>query len=126
MHRSKLGQILVDCQVEDMAAAVRFWSGALGLAPDPRDLPTDRYFALLGPAGGLRVLLQRVEWPSSYHLDIEADDVEAEVRRLEALGAVRKRKVDSWWVMRAPTGHDFCVICPQSEGSVESARSWED
>ena len=39
-----------------------------------------------------------------------SDDVEAEVRRLEALGARRIRQVQSWWVMEAPTGQRFCVV----------------
>jgi hypothetical protein len=44
------------------------------------------------------------------HLDIESDDVEAEVRRLESLGARRVEQVQTWWVMEAPTGQRFCVV----------------
>jgi len=48
------------------------------------------------------------------HLDLETDDVEAEVRRLEALGAERwdhqtERGFD-FWVMRDPWGNEFCVL----------------
>jgi hypothetical protein len=123
MHRSKLSQILIDCRTDDLAGAAAFWAGALGLERSPDD-DDDRYVELRGDAG-LRVLLQRVEWPSAYHLDIEADDVEAEVTRLEALGATRVRKVRTWWVMRAPTGHDFCVIRPQSAVFAEHTHAWE-
>ena len=44
------------------------------------------------------------------HLDIEADDVEAEAQRMVDLGAERVGKIESWWVLRAPTGHLFCVV----------------
>jgi len=37
-------------------------------------------------------------------LDIETDDVEAEVKRLGALGARRVKQIKRWWVMEAPTG----------------------
>jgi hypothetical protein len=44
------------------------------------------------------------------HLDIEADDVEAEAQRLEALGAARVAAVHDWIVMQAPDGQRFCVV----------------
>ena len=48
------------------------------------------------------------------HLDIESDDVAAEVARLEKLGARRVGAVRTWVVMEAPTGHRFCVIRAQT------------
>jgi len=108
MTDSRLSTLLIDCQADDLDRAVRFWSEALHLQAQPEAGSDGRYWTLQGAA--IDVLIQRVEWPSSYHLDIEADDVDAEADRLEALGATRKRKLESWWVMRAPTGHDFCVV----------------
>jgi len=35
-------------------------------------------------------MIQKVSHPSRVHLDIETDDLEAEVKRLEALGARRQ------------------------------------
>ena len=60
------------------------------------------------------------------HLDIETDDIEAEVRRLEALGATRVQHVrDRWWVMQAPTGHRFCVV-PMAEDSPRAKpNAWD-
>src|ERR687893_210525 len=86
MHRSKLGAIMIDCSPDTMVATVRFWSGALGKAVIDSHDPTDPYVALEGDVNGLRIELQRVNDTSRIHLDIETDDVEAEVRRLEALG----------------------------------------
>lgn len=108
MASSELAALVIDCQSEDLEKATTFWSQAFNLTPKPDSEPGHRYRQLTG--GKLEVLLQRVEWPSSYHIDIEADDVDAEATRLEGLGAVKKRRVKSWWVMRAPTGHDFCVV----------------
>ncbi len=54
--------------------------------------------------------VQNVAHESRVHLDIESDDVEAEVARLEALGAKRVAKVKTWWVLEAPTGQRFCIV----------------
>ncbi len=108
MADSRLGTLLIDCQAESLDKAVAFWRDALHLEAGPEAGSDGRYWKLEG--GDIDVLIQRVEWPSSYHIDIEADDVDAEAARLESLGATRKRRIDSWWVMRAPTGHDFCVV----------------
>lgn len=112
MSDGKLCALLIDCQAENLDTAVQFWSQALDLKAEPEGNSDARYWSLRGSP--IEVSIQRVEWPSSYHLDIEADDVDAEADRLESLGATRKRKVKSWWVMRAPTGHDFCVVPRQS------------
>ena len=128
MHRSRLVQLFLDCDENHvtMEDAVRFWTGALGLKPSPDDKPDDRYRMLVGREGLPHIGLQRVPDASAIHLDIETDDVEAEVKRLEALGAVRKYKKHTWWVMRAPTGHDFCVVRPQSKDFPGDANVWQD
>jgi hypothetical protein len=67
-----------------------------------------------------------VKHESRVHLDIETDDVEAEVLRLERLGAKRVEKGRAWWVMEAPTGQRFCVVRAKRslEGAV-GATAWE-
>jgi hypothetical protein len=128
MHRSRLVQLFLDCDENHatMEDAVAFWAGALGLERSPQDKPEDRYQMLVGRPGLPTIGLQRVQEPSAIHLDIETDDVEAEVARLEKLGATRKRQVKSWWVMRAPTGHDFCVVRPQTADFPGDANVWQD
>ena len=66
------------------------------------------------------MLVQKVDHESRIHLDIETDNLDAEVKRLEALGAKRVAFVRRWWVMEAPTGQRFCVVNPQ-RGSLENA-----
>ena len=58
------------------------------------------------------------------HLDIESDDLEAEARRLEALGARRVGPVKRWIVMEAPTGQRFCIVRPQSKDFSAVANVW--
>lgn len=88
-------------------AAARFWAGALGLGVLG---PEGEYVRLDGSAHDLAIEVQRVAHPSRVYLDIETDDVDAEVSRLEGLGARRLEKVRSFWVMEAPSGQRFCVV----------------
>lgn len=110
-HRSRLAGFIIDCETDDLDAAARFWSDALGwpigtLPPDE----SDTYVKLDDAPGGLHVEVQKVTHASRVHLDIETDDIEAEVARLEALGAKRLSAVHTWVVMEAPTGQRFCVV----------------
>jgi Glyoxalase-like domain len=125
MHRSKLAGFIIDCQTYDLQNASQFWGDALGMAM--RALPGEEghtYMELLDPSRSVHVEVQTVTHPSRVHLDIETDDVEAEVRRLEQLGAVRVEQIQSWWVMEAPTGHRFCVVRAASHDFHERARQW--
>jgi predicted enzyme related to lactoylglutathione lyase len=126
MHKSKLCSLGIDCQADDLVAASQFWSRALGMpAPDGVDPRTERYVTLGKGDEHPIVFLQRVDHPSRVHLDIEADDVEKEAARLEALGAKRIEKRNTWWVMEAPTGHRFCVIRVQRGAMPADANNWE-
>jgi len=124
-HRSRLSVILIDCPPDRMDAGVEFWSGALGMRAQHWGNDDDPYAILDGRVGGLTFGLQAVNDEARIHLDIESDDVDAEVRRLEVLGARRKEQVKSWWVMEAPSGHVFCVVGPQSDDVPADANLWE-
>ena len=124
MHRSRLGAIIIDCHTNDLDAAAEFWGRALGYST--RETDDEIYVELETGPGELQVEVQKVDHPSRVHLDIEADDIEAKVSRLEGLGAKRLEQVKSWWVMEAPTGQRFCVIEPQSSGFAGEANVWEE
>lgn len=125
MHRSRLAGFIIDCQTEDLEAAAEFWSAALGLPMRVEAEDDPGYRLLRNAPGGLHVEVQKVSHPSRVHLDIEADDLEAEARRLEALGARRIGNVKRWIVMEAPTGQRFCVVNPQSEDFPAAANHWD-
>lgn len=109
MHRSRLSTFVIDCRVDDVTAAAGFWSRALGRSLAPANPAHPDYRALAAVAGAPTLVVQRVDHDSGIHLDIETDDLDAEVARLERLGAQRARFVKRWWVVQAPTGHRFCV-----------------
>lgn len=125
MHRSRLGGLIIDCQIGDLGSAADFWSQALGYSEKHSSDPADENYVLLetGPEEPY-IELQKVDHPSRVHIDIEADDIEAEVRRLEKLGAKRIEQVRTWWVMEAPTGHRFCIVSPQRTDFAQNARQW--
>jgi hypothetical protein len=120
MHRSRLSTFVIDCRVDDVQGAADFWGAALGRAVHPEPGEEPLYRRLDSRPGEALVLVQKVPHESRIHLDIETDDQEAEVKRLEALGAKRVAFVRRWWVMEAPTGQRFCVVNPQ-RGSLENA-----
>ncbi len=127
MHRSRLTAALFDVPEADFVAETAFWSGALGVEGQLDDDPD--YIELDPLVGGLRFMVQRTgaETPARVHLDIETDDVAAEVARLEALGATKVEAISTWWVMRDPAGMLFCVVRVQSPDEFEAqATTWED
>jgi hypothetical protein len=125
MHRSKLAGFIIDCQTQNLQDSAQFWGSALGMTVRPfPDAEGDIYMELLDHAQHLHVEVQTVTHPSRVHLDIETDDIDAEVRRLEKLGAVRVAQVKSWWVMEAPTGHRFCVVHRCSPDFDRLASEW--
>jgi len=125
MHKSKLSTFVIDCQGGDLDEATRFWSQALGRAAGSAGPENPNYRELRTRTGEPKLLVQQVTHPSRIHLDIEADNQEAEVRRLEALGARRIAWVKNWFVMEAPTGHRFCVVKPQ-RGPLEEKKNAND
>ncbi len=125
MHRSQFAGIIIDCEGADLGAAAQFWGQALGYSPKPLTDPEDaKYRGLDTGADEPYIEVQAVEHPSRVHIDIETDDIEAEVQRLEALGAKRVEQVRTWWVMEAPTGHRFCVIRAGRRNFEETANEW--
>jgi predicted enzyme related to lactoylglutathione lyase len=126
MHKSRLAGFIIDCQTDDLEAATRFWSAALGLKVKP-GAPADPLYRTLDTAADqVHLEVQQVQHSSRVHLDIETDDVEAEVQRLERLGARRIGAVKSWFVMQAPTGQLFCVVRVQRADFAAKANSWKE
>lgn len=113
---SRITNITIDCA--DLDRAIAFWTAALGyeVADDVTGI------SIRDPAGvGLPIGFQPVPEPkvvkNRLHLDLTPTDGdwEAEVARLEALGAERVHFHDhdpaqTWWIMRDPDGNEFCLV----------------
>ena len=126
MHKSQLAGFIIDCQTDDLDAAARFWSKALGLEVVPEDDPAEAaYVGLRTRPDEVHIEVQKVDHPSRVHLDIETDNIEAEVARLESLGARRIADIRRWVVMEAPTGQRFCVVNPQRGNFERDAKVWD-
>lgn len=135
MHKSRIGALFIDHPKTSFEASLAFWVAATGRrgeaasdAARRRTRPDDPYRSLGLFAGSTLVELQAVGEGTAprVHLDIDTDDVEAEVRRLEALGATRLQAYDGgrYWQMADPGGLVFCVIPPHTPDFDEQATTW--
>lgn len=118
-HRSRLCHFVID--VDDLDDGVTFWSAALDATEEElSENSRSVYRRLKLPDSEIRILVQRTGDPKMHkermHLDLETDDVEAEVRRLEALGATRydhqQERGYDFWVMHDPWQNEFCILMP--------------
>lgn len=127
-HRSRLAGFIVDCRDGDLDDAADFWAAALGMTVADRDAGSvpGQYQQFGDTPAGLHVEVQKVAHEPRVHLDIETDDLEAEVARLSALGAreLERPHGGRWVVMQAPTGHRFCVVRMHHPGQGPQANDW--
>jgi len=125
-HRSRLAGFIIDCQGDGHDAATAFWSHALGFPAGESTAEGDaRYTKLENAPADLNIEVQAVAHASRVHLDIETDDLDAEVERLEGLGARRVAFVRRWWVMEAPTGQRFCVVPMKNPERGAAPNVWD-
>ena len=86
-HRSRLAVLMLDLPPDLHDAGRAFWSGATGheASPDPSD---ENWSSLGAFAGGFHLEVQRTGHgtPPRWHVDVETDDVDAEVARLRPWG----------------------------------------
>jgi hypothetical protein len=125
-HYSRLSDVVIDIPADDHDSEMAFWSAAAGQEPARLGRhPEYHRIKLAGQDVGL--LLQRLgDGPGRVHLDIHTDDLDAEVSRLESLGAERVQQVQAWWIMRDPAGLLFCVVPRPPESFDDSnAQRWD-
>jgi hypothetical protein len=125
MHRSRIGLVLVDHPAADHDTGLAFWAGVQGVTPEPGE--EDTYWSL-GEIGGLRLEAQRTGagTPARIHLDVETDDVPAEIARLVVLGASVVTDHQTWAVLADPAGLPFCVVPVQTGELFEQhALTWD-
>jgi hypothetical protein len=124
MHRSRVGVVLID-HAEAHDAALRFWAAVAGEAPTwSADEPD---FSTIDVLDSVTLAVQRTGdgTPARLHLDVETDDVPAEVARVVSVGATLVEDHGEFAVLRDPGGLLFCVVPVQSGDRFEAAaRSW--
>ena len=131
-HRSRLCYITID--VNDFDTAIAFWTKALGATLDLAINKNSEsiYQRLTLPDSNIHILLQLVPEKkaskSRVHIDIETNDVESEVSRLELLGAKRQRLVEErgfrFWNMIDPFDNEFCVIQTEYPELLVKGQKW--
>jgi len=117
---ARLANITFDCA--DAAKLAGFWSDVLGRPLGTSPAPSEDVATIgdgaHGSSGAPNWLFVRVPEPkrpskNRVHLDLTADDREAEVQHLVALGATRIADQDEyglrWTVLQDPEGNEFCV-----------------
>jgi hypothetical protein len=127
---ANLRDVVIDC--EHPASLARFWAAVLnGYSVAPYDdaeierlramgiddVEDDPGVIVEGPLGSPRFYFQLVPEPkvgkNRVHLDLWANDRDAEVARLVALGATRlERQPESgeWVVLADPEGNELCIV----------------
>ncbi len=125
-HYSRLDKIVIDVAPADHDVEVAFWAAATGRPLTQIEHHPEYHWGEI-PGQDVGFLVQRLDdGTSRVHLDIHTTDVEAEVARLEQLGAARIRQVHGWWIMRDPAGLPFCVIPDSAERLTDAnARRWD-
>jgi hypothetical protein len=114
-HSLTLANLTFDCLRPTLLAD--FWAAALGFETTP---DSDDEGARVRHPDRRRpyYYFERVETPKSgknrFHMDLRAEDMEAEVARRADLGATRLRLNDdeygTWTVMADPEGNELCVM----------------
>lgn len=124
-HFSRISTVVIDVPASDHGRELAFWEATVGQSLPQFDYPEYHGGQLHGQDFWL--LIQRLdEGAARVHPDIHTDNLDAEVERLERLGAKRVQRAHSWWVMRDPAGLPFCVI-PGPGGTLNAgnAHRWE-
>lgn len=111
----RIGNVTFDC--ENPARVAEFWGAALGYTVEV----FNEFFAQATHPEGVRPNLLFIKVPeprtvkNRVHLDLGADDREAEIARLVGLGATRgetHRMPEAglvWTVLQDPEGNELCV-----------------
>ena len=124
-HRSRLCGVCIDVPRERYDESARFYADLRGCAATTDDEDPD-YVSYGESAPGVEVMVQAIgDATPRVHLDIETDDIDAEVARLVALGATEVQRIRTWVVMRDPVGTLFCVVRVQfPEAFAAHATTW--
>jgi len=126
-HYSRLAAVALDVPESDHDRELAFWQAASGRSLRQDDDHSEYHGAHWPGHDQLLLLVQRLgDGEARMHLDIRSDNVDAEVARLEQLGARRVQQIGYWWVLQDQAGLLFCVV-PAKPGSLtdDNAQRWD-
>jgi hypothetical protein len=111
-HRTRMVQVCIDSPRQSQEAEVAFWRSLVAASWTPSD--DEEFVGRLHDDSGspIQLLFQRLheeDGPVRAHLDLGTDDMDAEVRRLLALGAADLGPGDGWHAFTDIVGHPFCI-----------------
>ena len=119
--------MLIDHPEGDWEQGLAFWAGVQGVRPARTDHTSE--YRSLGTIGSVALESQRTGagTPPRVHLDVETDDVPAEVGRVVALGATVVEEREEFTVLQDPAGLVFCVVPVQTGADFErEALTWDE
>ena len=94
-HYSRIARVVADVPPADHQKELAFWQSATGL-PLAQGTRFPEYHGAGLPGQQFGLLIQRLGGGAArVHLDVHTDDLEAEVARLERLGAERVERLGS-------------------------------
>jgi predicted enzyme related to lactoylglutathione lyase len=112
--------VTFDCA--DATVVSGFWSAVLGRPVDTTPMPASPIFASIGLGDSSRIAYMFIQVPEAKmvknraHLDLEADDIAAEVARVISLGATHIHDKEEfglqWTTLADPEGNEFCIGTP--------------
>ena len=111
--------VTFDCA--DALVMGQFWSAVLGQPLDTARTEPSSFFASIGMGPGQQgyMFIQEPEGKAAknrVHLDLQADNLDAEVARVTALGATKIHdKAEygiTWTTLADPEGNEFCIVGP--------------
>ena len=121
MHRILLREIVIDAP-STAFPAVREFSAAALLTEARQVERYPEFTGLVDPAALPVVGLQDISDRARFHVDLETDDVTAEVARLVRLGAEEVSRGRTWVVLRDPAGLLLCVVPAESPDFLTRSR----
>lgn len=95
-----------------------FWTAVTGTRLSPARGEHSEFVTLLPESGAPTVKMQAVGGEARVHLDLDVDDIGAEVERAVQLGAVVVHRHSDYTVLRSPHGVTFCLT-PAGRGAGE-------
>ena len=112
--------VTFDCA--DATVVAQFWSAVLGRPIDTEPIPASPFFISIGLGDSSRIAYMFIQVPEAKtvknrtHLDLEADDIAADVARVISLGATHIHDKDEfdmqWTTLADPEGNEFCIGTP--------------